>query len=95
MLLGEEMPVPQPWGMGFGIRGGSDPLGFYGDLTPPGAFGHAGASGCVLVINPADGITIAYVSNRHLRAGLERFSYRLSSVINGVTAALTRTSTGR
>ena len=81
--------APQPWGLGFSVHGPGGRAGS-GDLALPGSFGHGGATGCLLLIDPADGIALAYVSNRHTRADPERFAFRLSAVVNGVLAALTR-----
>jgi CubicO group peptidase (beta-lactamase class C family) len=89
-LVGLETTTPQPWGAGFWVRGAIDPLGINGDLLPPGSFGHPGASGCVEMVNPADGFTLAYVSNRHLASDITGWSTRLNAVVNTVTAALTR-----
>src|SRR4051794_2597514 len=81
--------VPIPWGYGFSILGPHAP-GAFGDLLPAGSFGHGGASGCTLLIDPADQITIAVVSNSHARTGRERWVHRLTVAVNGVMAALTR-----
>ena len=76
------------WGLGFWIQGANNP-GAFGDLMPIGTFGHGGASGCALTINPVDDIVIAFVSNRHANSGRERWSQRITGVQNGVMAALT------
>jgi len=89
-LIGLETAAPQPWGIGFVVRGPLDEIGFFGDLLPPGSFGHPGASGCVLAVNPVDGIVVAFVSNRHANTGVERWLRRLALVLNAAGAALTR-----
>ncbi|HEX5501463.1 MAG TPA: serine hydrolase domain-containing protein [Thermomicrobiales bacterium] len=88
-IVAGEPAAPQPWGLGFSVHGPGGRAG-YGDLAPPGSFGHGGATGCVLLVAPADGIALAYVSNRHVLADPARFAFRLSAVVNGVLAALTR-----
>ncbi len=88
-LVGLTPETRQPWGLGFAVRGSSGAAGL-GDLTSPSAFGHPGASGCTLVVDPEYDLTIAFVSNRHLRTGPERWLFRLDAVVNGVVAALTR-----
>jgi CubicO group peptidase (beta-lactamase class C family) len=80
---------PRPWGLGFAIHGNVPTLGL-GDLTTPSAFGHPGATGCTLVVDPVFEIALAFVSNRHLRTNEARFSARLDAVVNGVWAAVTR-----
>lgn len=81
-------PPVQSWGIGFYFV--SPPtIGVFGDLMPMGTFGHGGASGCQLVINPFDEICVAYVSNTHVAAGWEAWRRRAQVVMNGVMAALT------
>lgn len=82
---------PSPWGIGFMVAKAGNPFG--PDLIPAGSYGHGGASGCTLWINPVDEIVVAYVSNKHALTGRPPFTRRLVTVVNMVTAALTR-STG-
>ena len=83
-----ESDVPAPWGLGFMIARAGNP--FMPDLIPEGSYGHGGASGCTLWINPVDNIVVAYVSNKHALTGRPPFARRLASAVNMVTAALTR-----
>jgi CubicO group peptidase (beta-lactamase class C family) len=78
---------PTPWGIGFMVAKVGNPFG--PDLIPAGSFGHGGASGCTLWINPVDEIVVAYVSNKHALTGRPPFTRRLVGVVNMVTAALT------
>ena len=39
-------------GLGSWCAANLEPARFNGDLLPPGTFGHGGASGCALFINP-------------------------------------------
>lgn len=79
-----------PWGIGFDVKG---ERGIGGDITSNRTFGHGGATGCILRVDPEDDIVIAYVSNAHARTGRIPFTRRQVSVVNSVTAALTtRTS---
>ena len=77
----------QPWGAGFMIKGNS---GLGGDLLSPESFGHGGASGCALWVDPVEDIAIAFVSNTHASRSRPKFVERVSRTINGVMAALTR-----
>lgn len=77
----------RPWGAGFMIKGNS---GLGGDLLSPQSFGHGGASGCALWVDPVEDIAIAYVSNTHASRSRPKFVERVSRTINGVMAALTR-----
>jgi serine-type D-Ala-D-Ala carboxypeptidase len=82
---------PEAYGLGFCVGHRSGMAG--DDLVSPLSFGHDGASGCVLLVDPVADLTIACVSNRHLRTDPDRWSFRLSSLVNGVMAALTRRPT--
>jgi CubicO group peptidase (beta-lactamase class C family) len=70
--------TPRTWGLGFMIRGPHDAGGYLPDLLAPGSYGHGGASGCMLAIDPLHGITIAFVSTHHARTGRARWSYRIN-----------------
>ncbi|MBX7214061.1 MAG: beta-lactamase family protein [Thermoflexales bacterium] len=89
--LGQQLvpPYPVPWGLGFYFQHAGAP-GAFGDLVSFGSFGHGGASGCQLVIDPANDIVIAFTSNCHARLGRERWAYRQRSAINLAVAAVTR-----
>lgn len=89
-LFDPESDARTVWGLGFALQGTTGQLGF-GDLCSPAAFGHVGASGCALVVDPVDDIAVAFVSNRHLLTDLDRWIFRWNAVLNGVFAALTRT----
>jgi len=79
---------PVPWGLGFMVAKAGNP--FMPDLIPEGSYGHGGASGCTLWIDPVDDVAVAYVSNRHALTGRPPFTRRLVSAVNMVLAALTR-----
>lgn len=74
------------WGIGFELAGGR--FG-EGDLLSPASFGHSGATGCTVWVEPEADLVLAYVSNRHLNAGREAFVRRLATVVNMVLAAVT------
>jgi CubicO group peptidase (beta-lactamase class C family) len=84
--------APRVWGLGFMLRGPHDTGGYLPDLLAPGSYGHGGASGCLLVIDPIHDITIAYVSTHHARNGRPRWLYRMGSTVNMILAALTRSA---
>jgi CubicO group peptidase (beta-lactamase class C family) len=76
----------QPWAIGFMLKGrASTP-----ELASPQSFGHAGASGCILHIDPVAEIVIGFVSNRHERLGFDDFMHRLDRVVNTAMATFTR-----
>ena len=77
----------RPWGAGFMIKGRG---GQGGDLLSPESFGHGGASGCALWVDPVEDIAIAYVSNTHASRSRPMFVERVSRTFNGSLAALKR-----
>ena len=79
---------PELYGLGFGVGGHAGLAA--ADLASPACFGHTGASGCVLLVDPAADLTIAFVSNRHVRMNPDRWRFCIGSLLNGVLAALTR-----
>ncbi len=78
--------APDPWGFGFDLKGTAG----FPELASPGSFGHHGATGCTLWIDPGHDVTVAFVSNRHLLAGPDRFLPRFERVVNTTLACLTR-----
>jgi len=74
------------FGIGFELAGGH--FG-EGDLLSPASFGHSGATGCTVWVEPEADLVLAYVSNRHLTTGREAFIRRLATVVNMVLAAVT------
>jgi beta-lactamase class C len=79
---GAERPVP--WGIGFMLLR----PGFGPDLMSPGSYGHGGASGCYLWIDPASEIVFAYASNKHGNTGRIPFTRRMVAATNVTLAAL-------
>ena len=54
---------PCDWGLGFELHDGKHPH-WMGDRRSPRAFGHFGASGCFLWVDPAAGLAAAAVTDR-------------------------------
>lgn len=79
----------RPWGIGFSLKGTASQLGL-GDISSPPSFGHPGASGVTLVVDPVHDVALAYASNTHGLVDWERWNARLTAVVNSVLAALTR-----
>ncbi len=76
-----------PWGLAFYVQAPTVP-GVFSDLTPDGTFGHGGASGCQLVIDPINDIVMAVTSNTHVLTGRERWRYRLQTIMNAAYASV-------
>lgn len=79
--------VPESYGLGLSVGSYPDLAG--ADLLSSSGFGHDGASGCMLLVDPAANLTMAFVSNRHFSVNPDRWRYCLGSLANGVLAALT------
>lgn len=86
-MAGSGTSTPVPWGLGWYLQGASVP-GILADLGSPSTFGHAGASGCLVVGDPALDLVVAVVSNTHLRVDLDRWQMRLAALANCAFAAL-------
>lgn len=67
------------WGLGFEVQTDTAPNTFSRHASL-GAFGHGGASGCRLVVDPASGITAVVLTNTHLRTGLGPWMARLDAL---------------
>lgn len=74
-----------PWGLGWGLQTIDTPTLFC-DLASHRTFGHGGASGCQLVIDPVENIVIAVFSNTHVRIGRDVWYQHLQSMINACYA---------
>jgi len=80
-MKGYAADVHIPWGIGFALQTRQVPS-LYCDLASFRTFGHGGASGCELVIDPTLDLVVAVVSNTHLSTGRERWYMRMQSIIN-------------
>jgi CubicO group peptidase (beta-lactamase class C family) len=78
-----------PFGFGFMLQTPRTPA-LVSDLASMRAFGHGGASGCWLAIDPEIDLIVAVVSNAHVRLGRDAWSRRLQSIVNTVFAAVTQ-----
>ncbi|HRA47362.1 MAG TPA: serine hydrolase domain-containing protein [Thermomicrobiales bacterium] len=76
----------QAWGLGFQLK---ERLTFP-ELVSPRAFGHPGASGCILVVDPVLDVAFAFTSNRHLNLGYDAWTDRLMRISNVVMACMSR-----
>jgi CubicO group peptidase (beta-lactamase class C family) len=74
------------WGLGFHVKGRMA----FPELASPRAFGHPGATGCLLMIDPTYDIGFAFVSNLHLNTGFDDWTRRLNVLTNVIMAGMTR-----
>lgn len=88
-IFAYEQTGPRPWGFGWALQTASTP-GAFSDLASAETFGHGGASGCQAFVDPQNGLTIAILTNTHLRTGFEAWFNRLTCIANGLVAALSK-----
>lgn len=70
-----------PWGLGWMLQSADTPA-LFSDLAALGSFGHGGASGCHVCVDPSINLTVAVVSNSHVRLGRDAWQRRLQSLLN-------------
>jgi CubicO group peptidase (beta-lactamase class C family) len=79
-------PAVRAWGIGFMLKGR---MGFP-ELVSPATFGHPGATGCMVLVDPTYDVAFAFVSNLHLNTGYDAWTDRLMMITNVVMASMTR-----
>jgi CubicO group peptidase (beta-lactamase class C family) len=87
-VKGYDTTASMPWGIGWALQTESLPA-LQCELASFRTFGHGGASGCQVFVDPETDISVGVFSNSHLRLGREAWYRRLQSVMNlaYVTAA--------
>ena len=75
--LGDDVPIG--WGLAFEVEIGTGTNTFHRGASV-GAFGHPGASGCRIVVEPATATTAVVLTNTHLRTGLDAWVARLDAL---------------
>lgn len=73
--LGDDVEVG--WGLTFEVQTGAVP-GTLSHLASAGSFGHPGASGCRIVVDPSSSTIVVVLTNTHLRTGLVPWRTRLN-----------------
>ncbi len=86
-MKGYDTTAPMPWGLGWALQTRWTPALFC-ELSSFRTFGHGGASGCEIFVDPENGIALAVLTNTHLRVGREGWYRRLQSVLNVAFAEL-------
>jgi CubicO group peptidase (beta-lactamase class C family) len=80
-VKGYDTTAPMPWGIGWALQTEHLPA-LQCELASFKTFGHGGASGCQVFIDPETDISVAVLTNSHLRAGREPWYRRLQSIMN-------------
>lgn len=93
-MKGYDSTAPMPWGLGWALQTKWTPALFC-ELSSFKTFGHGGASGCELLVDPENGIVLAVLTNTHLRVGREGWYRRLQSILNVAFTHLCDTPSAR
>jgi CubicO group peptidase (beta-lactamase class C family) len=76
-----------PWGLGWYLQRPQVPA-ILTDLASFRAYGHGGASGCIVIGDPGHDLVIAITSNTHVRTDAERWRFRLQSIANSIISSI-------
>jgi len=71
---------PNPWGLGFEIKGDKEPH-WTGTLTSPRTFGHFGGSGTFLWVDPVQGLAVLGLTEREFDGWAMEFWPRFSDSV--------------
>ncbi len=77
--LGDDTPIG--WGLAFEVQTGAGPATL-SQHASPGAFGHPGASGCRVVVDPATRTVVVVLTNTHIRTGPVPWRTRLDALVD-------------
>jgi CubicO group peptidase (beta-lactamase class C family) len=81
--LPEQGVLPRvPWGFGFELQTAELPP-IFSKHASPGSFGHGGASGCHLVIDPVRDAVVVVLTNTHLLTGIHPWFRRHRALLDG------------
>lgn len=81
--------VPIPWSYGFELQTAAFPE-LFAPLASIGSFGHGGASGCQLVVDPVQELVVVVFSNTHLLTGPVAWANRLRTLTDAAFAEAKR-----
>lgn len=76
-----------PWGFGFALQT-SDAPAVFSELASFSTFGHPGASGCQLLVDPRADLIVALLTNTHILTGRDTWLRRQQEIVNACFAAL-------
>ncbi len=86
-MKGYDQTSSLPWGLGWALQTQWTPALFC-ELASSSTFGHGGASGCQLLVDPENDVALVVLTNTHLRVGREAWYRRLQSLVNVAFVAL-------
>jgi CubicO group peptidase (beta-lactamase class C family) len=74
-----------PWGFGFCLQREANPAVF-SELASFQTFGHPGASGCQIMVDPVADLTVVLLSNTHILTGRDAWLRRQQEIVNACFA---------
>lgn len=74
-----------PWGFGFALQTEAAPAVF-SELASFSTFGHPGASGCQILVDPAADLLVALLTNTHILTGRDTWLRRQQELVNACFA---------
>ena len=70
-----------PWGFGFCLQRSANPAVF-AELASFETFGHPGASGCQIMVDPVANLTVVLLTNTHILTGRNNWLRRHQEIVN-------------
>lgn len=70
-----------PWGFGFALQTEDAPAVF-SELASFSTFGHPGASGCQILVDPVEDLIVVLLTNTHILTGRDTWLRRQQEVVN-------------
>jgi CubicO group peptidase (beta-lactamase class C family) len=81
LLDGFPEDTKYPWGFGFCLQTAANPAVF-SELASARTFGHPGASGCQIMVDPVADLTVVLLSNSHILTGRDGWLRRQQEIVN-------------
>jgi hypothetical protein len=88
LLDGFPMDAVIPWGFGFALQTEAAPAVF-SELASFATFGHPGASGCQILVDPAADLLVVLLTNTHILTGRDTWLRRQQEIVNACFALAT------
>ena len=88
LLDGFPTDAVSPWGFGFALQTEAAPAVF-SELASFSTFGHPGASGCQILVDPAADLLVVLLTNTHILTGRDTWLRRQQEIVNACFALAT------
>jgi beta-lactamase class C len=87
LLDGFPVDARTPWGFGFCLQTEDAPAVF-SELASFSTFGHPGASGCQIFVDPVADLTVVLLTNTHILTGRDTWLRRQQEIVNACLALI-------